>query len=275
MTTTASPTIGLALSGGGALGVAHIPVLQAFDDLGRKPAAIAGVSIGSVIGAMYAAGMSGDAIREHFLHLGERPVAQMWKVAMQGALDFRKGFASVDAEIFANALLPENLPDRFEDLPIPLHVVASDFHSKQGRCFSTGPLRPAVAASIAIPGVFRPVAYAGRIYVDGGISGNLPLQHLPPVDLIAAVNVLQDPPSDDSNVPGQLEAAIGALRTMIDKRVREDLSVHPPDIFIEPPVRPVGARALWQIETLLADAEPARETARAALAAACAGVVSA
>lgn len=257
--------LGLVLSGGGASGVGHIPVLQAMDDLDVKPSAIAGTSIGAMVGAMYAAGLSGDEIEAHYRDLGHRPVAKMWKIALQGALGINQGLVAVDAAAFTDAVLPASVPQSFEELNIPLTVVAVDFHGRAAKGFSTGALFPAVSASIAIPGVFKPVKVDDRIYVDGGIIANLPLDYIPPVDLTLAVNVYTDPPSEDLTMPSQVQAAMSAFRTMMATQVAASIERHPPDILIEPNIVSTGLLTLWKIKDVLTGAESARIEAREAL----------
>lgn len=257
--------LGLVLSGGGASGVGHIPVLQALDDLGIRPVAISGTSIGAMIGAMYAAGMTGDQIRAHFLDMGGRPVSKMWKIAMQGALGINRGLVAVDAESFTQSFFPDIVPATFEDLPIQLFATAVDYYARTTANFSTGDLQSAVACSIAIPGVFKPVIRDGRVYVDGGLIENLPLQYLPPVDLTLAVDIYTDPPSDDTRIPSQVEAAQAAARLMMAKHMAWALEKHPPDILIRPNIVSTGFSTLWKIEDVLTGADHARSETRAVL----------
>ena len=257
--------LGLVLSGGGASGVGHIPVLEALDDLQVTPTVIAGTSIGAMIGAMFGAGLSGSAIRDHFLYMGSRPAAKMWKIAMQGALGINRGLVAVDAEAFTDAFMPAAVPKRFEDLTIPLTTVAVDFHARKAVGVSSGPLYPAIAASIAIPGVFKPVRMQDRVYVDGGIIANMPLDFLPEVDVTLAVDVFPDPPSDSLTMPSQIEAAMGSFRTMMATQVAASIDRKPPDILIRPNIVSHGLLTLWKIEDVLAGAEGARAEARTAL----------
>jgi NTE family protein len=110
-------TFGLALGGGGARGLAHIAVLEAIDDMNLRPAAIAGTSIGSLIGAAYAAGMSGKAIRRHVIALAHdrTDVFRRLIAARAGTFAnlFAVGFGSatlIDAEKFCAQFMPEALP---------------------------------------------------------------------------------------------------------------------------------------------------------------------
>lgn len=224
--------------------------------------------MGALVGAIYASGISAAEMRDYFLHLGQRPVTHMWKIAIQGALGFSRGFATVDAEVFTDAMLPEPVPELFEGLDIPLTVVAHDFHGRNAVGINTGAVRSGVAASLAVPGVFKPVRRSGRILIDGGITENLPLRFLPEVDLVLAVNVFTDPPSDSDEMPSQMETSMGALRTMMVKNVHSAIADCKPDILIEPDIPQLGSKSFWQVEELMYHAEGAREQARVALQAA-------
>src|SRR5580704_8006780 len=135
----------LALGGGGARGLAHIPVLEALDEMGVRPAAIAGTSIGALIGAAYAAGMSGKDIRHYVLSIAHNPSAtrQRLLAARTGKLsDLLSGAFSqavqMDAEKFCAQFLPEGLPADFAELKIPLTVIATDLHRRQEKVFTSG-----------------------------------------------------------------------------------------------------------------------------------------
>jgi NTE family protein len=126
----ADPTLGLVLGGGGARGLAHIPVLEAIDELGLKPTAIAGTSIGAVIGAGYASGMSGAEIRAYTLELFGKTseiVSRLWGLRPRGISEVLSGgtFIPLDARRTADIFLPPSIPKKFNQLSIPLTVVAT------------------------------------------------------------------------------------------------------------------------------------------------------
>ena len=153
-------TIGLALGGGGPRGLAHIPVLEAFDELGVRPKVIAGCSIGALLGAGYAGGLSAKEIRERAeLLLSDRIGALKFAFGQKRINPFDllalRGLASlhVQGETLASLVLPETLPPLIEELPTPFKVIATDFDLMEERVIESGPLVKAVGASIAIPGV--------------------------------------------------------------------------------------------------------------------------
>ena len=176
-----SPSIGLALGAGGARGLAHIVVLEALDDLGLKPAVIAGTSMGAIIGAAYAAGISGKDIRQHVLGLVRDKADVMARLlrARVGRLTdlFTRGLSNpvlLDGEIFLEQFWPKAMPERFEDLSVNFIAVATDFLTHEAAIFNSGPLRPAVAGSMAIPGLIRPVSHEAQVLIDGGAVNPLP-----------------------------------------------------------------------------------------------------
>ena len=163
-------TFALVLGGGGARGLAHIPVLEALDEAGLKPAAIAASSIGALIGAAYAAGMTGKQIRRHAIaRLHDRAAVLrrlMAARAFAGLSQLLSGLGNpmlMDGEKLAHAFLPDTMPETFEELSIPLTVMATDLYGRHETALTTGPLCPAVAASMAIPGIIRPLEIGGRI----------------------------------------------------------------------------------------------------------------
>ncbi len=237
-------TFALALGGGGARGLAHIPVLEALDEMGLKPAAIAGTSIGALIGAAYAAGMRGKDIRHYVLSVAHNPgtTRQRLLAARIGKLsDVLTGAFSqaiqMDAEKFCAQFLPEAVPADFADLQIPLTVVATDLHRRQEAVFSSGPLHPALAASIAIPGLFRPVSIGDSILVDGGATNPLPSDRLAEkADAVVAVDIFGAPAAERSDVPGAWDSLFTTLLIMGSTIVAAKHKQAAPDLVIRPNV---------------------------------------
>ncbi len=170
-------TVALALGAGGARGLSHIAVFEALDELGVKPVSIAGSSIGAVAGAVYAAGMNGKAIRRHVIDLAHNR-AEVWRrlmLARAGTIGdmFSGDFTAavrLDAEKLIAQFLNNLVPDDFGALGIPLAVVASDLYGRREVAFAAGPLKPALAASIALPTIMRPVVLGERVLIDGGAT---------------------------------------------------------------------------------------------------------
>jgi NTE family protein len=230
----------LALGGGGARGLGAIAVLEVLDEIGARPAALAGVSIGAAIGAAYAMGMSAKAIRRHAIEIAHRrrkTIARLMgaRVAALSEL-FSAGLSNpmlLDAEKFAAAFLPAGLPDTFEELGIPLTVIAVDLY---GRCevpFKAGPLRPAVAASMAIPGVLQPVEHDGRILIDGAAVNPLPFDHLRgKAEVVIAVDNSIGP-VEPRGIPGPWDALFSTLQVMSHTIVTAKLERGRPDLLLQ------------------------------------------
>jgi NTE family protein len=161
-----TPSIGLALGGGFARGIAHIGILKVFEEEQIPIACIAGTSVGALIGAAYCSGMSPAELETLATRVRMRDLAR-WTIS-------RLGFATNLRMItFLNKILKVKT---FEELRIPLAITATDFASGQGVIFRSGPLADPVRASCAYPGVFLPVSINGRLLVDGMLAHSLPTQ---------------------------------------------------------------------------------------------------
>jgi len=236
--------VALALGGGGARGLAHIAVIEALDEIGVRPVAIAGTSIGAVIGACYAAGMTGKAMRRLVIEIAHKRSETIAKVIAARAGSFAKMFSAdfgnpmvTDAEKICAAFLPPEVPDDFSALQIPLLVLASDLYGRQPVVFSHGPLRPAIAASMAVPGLLRPMLIEGRVLVDGGAVDPLPFEHLRGLaDVIVAVDVGSAARDRKTEVPDPWECLFATLQIMGHMLVAEKLRHGAPDVLITPNV---------------------------------------
>jgi NTE family protein len=237
-------TFALALSAGGARGLAHIAVIEALDEMGIKPVAVAGASIGALIGAGYAAGMRGKDIRRHVIGFAHDRGETMRRLMAARAGSLTDVFAGafgqatqIDAEKFCAQFLPEAVPQEFSALAIPLTVMTTDLHRREEAAFSAGPLHAALAASIAIPGLLRPVAVGERVLVDGGTTNPLPFDRLHGfADVIVAIDVLTQPPSERADIPGAWASVLATLNIMGSAIVAAKLALKAPDAVIRPRV---------------------------------------
>ncbi len=237
------PRIGLALGGGGARGLAHLHVLEAFDDLGVRPTMIAGASIGSLYGACYAAGMSGAELRAHTaaqLRSRAQAAAKLMR-ARVGRITDLIGAGSrnpmlLDAEKLLGQFLPSALPERFEQLAAPFVAIGTDFFGRREVRISRGALLPALAASIAIPGLFRPVAHEGLTLIDGAMTNPLPFAVFgEAVDAVLAVDVTGGP-VPGGRAPNAFETMLGASQIMQSTIVDAAVARRRPDSLIRPDV---------------------------------------
>jgi NTE family protein len=258
-------TFALALGAGGARGLAHIAVFEALDELGVKPVAISGSSVGAVMGAAYAAGMSPRALRRHVIAmvqdratlirrlLGARASGFAWSSLLR--VPFGHNPVLLDADKFCAAFLPEAVPEDFSALAIPLLVIASDLYGQAEVVFSDGPLRPAIAASMAIPGLVRPLAHDGRVLVDGGAVDPLPFSQLRGrADVVVAVDCSGEQ-SEPGKVPGPWESVFATITVMGQAIVAEKLKAGAPDLVLRPPVGFFGMLDFLQASAILRVAE--------------------
>ncbi|MDX8535171.1 patatin-like phospholipase family protein [Mesorhizobium sp. VK25A] len=255
-----SPTFGVAFGGGGARGLAHIHIIEALDELGITPAAIAGSSIGAIMGAGMASGMKGTEIHDYARSiLGSRAevAARMWRSrpgtiaeAMQGGIRV----SQFNIERILKAFLPEAIPQTFEALKIPLKVTATDYFGHSLAVFAEGDLHSALAASAAIPAVFRPVTREGRVLIDGGIYNPVPFDLIEKdADIIIAVDVVGAPSEAERRHPTTVDLMYGATQLMMQSIIANKLRQHPPDILIRPNVSKYRVLEFLKIETLMAE----------------------
>jgi NTE family protein len=267
----ARPTIALALGGGGARGLAHILMLEVFDELGLRPKIIAGTSIGAVFGAAYASGLSAKLIRAHVEEaLGQRfdimrqllsarsePVLKIFNI-----LPIRS--ALLKPESLLDFMLPSAVPRDFTGLAIPLKIVATDYYAQEQAVLTEGSLRTAVAASIALPALFTPVTVNGRMLMDGGLVNPLPFDVLNgDADVTVAIDVSGAPVAPGKRPhPSAFAALMASSQIMQRTIVREKLKVRQPDIYIDVEVDEYYVLDFHRFKQILADAAPAKAQLR-------------
>lgn len=237
------PTVAIAFGGGGARGYAHIHIIEVLNEMGIQPVAICGSSIGAIMGAGMASGMTGRQIRAYTLKLaGNRAevMAKLWQTRPSRLREFVDGgfrFGQFNIERIIGTFLPPDIPATFEELAIPLGIVATDYYGHRQTLFESGDLASATAASAAIPGVFKPVRRGGRVYVDGGIFNPVPYDYLVgKADLVIGVDVVGAPEGDQSRLPTTVESLFGVAQLMNQSMIQLKLMVSPPDVFVRPPV---------------------------------------
>lgn len=162
----AGPGLGLALGGGFARGFAHIGVLQVLEENKIPIACIAGTSVGSILGAAYASGVPVERIAEVCCHIHFRDFAR-WRISRMG-LATNDRMANLIERCFGGKV--------FEDLRIPMAVVATDLESGEPVVFTRGGLLDPIRASCAFPGLFEPVMIDGRCLADGGLTAPVPVK---------------------------------------------------------------------------------------------------
>jgi NTE family protein len=264
--------VGIALGGGGVRGLAHISILQVLDDLQIRPAIISGTSIGAIVGSLYASGISAAEIREDI----ERRLIlknDSWRDVIDKREDlfkwvyaFKPDFSAsglIKVQGILNFLLDEIKVSTFEDLEIPLLVVATDYWSAEEVIFEKGELLPAIQASMAVPGVFSPVSVGGRIMVDGGAVNLVPYDLLVGrADCVIAVNVSRMRFSSGPEIPNALESVLGTFDIMHATMLADKMERLKPDIYVWPQIPEVRMFDFGKVEEVFAHAASAAEALR-------------
>lgn len=273
------PRIGLALGSGGVRGLAHLSVFEVLEELGVRPCCIAGSSIGAIMGALYAAGLSTAQIRAAIEALALRTDEGWARALFKGNwtrwLQFFRPFGDDGGLVEADAFI-EHLADlagvrRFEALEIPLQVVATDYWQRSPAVFDAGELWPAVQGSMAVPGLFSPVSHQERVLVDGGLTNPVPYDILPDdCDITIAVDVLgaRVPEDGDTGVapkPSYLDNSFNTFQIMQSAILQEKLRRQQPDFLVSPEIRNVQMLDFHRFEEIFAQAQPAAERLREGL----------
>lgn len=266
---------GVALGGGGVRGLAHVLALETIDGCGISPKALAGTSMGAIIGALYASGRSGKDIRElverHMVFRGDgiREIYRKKEALLKVLTALRPAWKKsglLRADGFLHYLLDEIQADTFEDLKIPLRVVATDFYRGEAVVFDSGPILPAIKASMSIPGIFVPVEHEGRILVDGGLVNNLPYDLLAgECDATIAVDVAPTREPDESGAPNIIDATLGMFDILVERVVARGLEDRPPTVYVHPKLVNIRTLDFEKIKVVFEQARPAMAPFKAAL----------
>ena len=172
--------IGICLAGGGARGVAHIGVLRALEENNIRPDYVSGASMGAIVGAMYADGLS-----------TERMMSALLETKIYKLFTFGVPWDGLTELKYLQKMLKKYISaTRFEDLKKKLFVAISNLNTGQAEIHSIGELRQIVLASSCIPLIFKPIEIGNYTYVDGGLLNNLPVEPLLDIsEVIIGVNV--------------------------------------------------------------------------------------
>jgi len=247
--------IGLVLGGGGARGFAHIGVLTALDEYHLTPVAISACSMGAIIAACYAAGYSPAKIYEIADTI---KYSQVLSLGEKGGLLGSRGLARI---------LKNYLPEKFEDLSIPIEITTVDVQSGTLVVLRSGDLITALRATSALPGILSPVHHVNRYLIDGGVINGLPVDVIRTMTMepVIAVDVAAPPNrklSFDSTKPSMLEQISSTIKKrknpflklfkrsltielfmksydIPQKHLTEmRLALHPPELLIRPKLEP-------------------------------------
>ncbi len=220
------PTLGLALGGGGARGYAHIGVLRVLQSRGIPVCGVAGTSIGAVVGAAYAAGIDLDRLQRllkeldlnrllHFpRHSLRRLISNTATDVLTGRRDWRRHeLPTTQALIEFFGLFSRQLV--FEELGIPLAVVATDIDTGERVVLREGPIDRALAASVSLPGIHYPVQWGDRYLVDGGLVDNLPVEAATDLGAERVLAVDVEAPLEDDPALTSMDVLLRAERILL------------------------------------------------------------
>lgn len=255
--------IGIALGAGSARGWAHIGVLRVLEEAGIRPHIVCGTSIGALVGAAYADGDLGAL--EHWVgQLTWRKVVGFFDISLSGG--FIKGEKLI-------GFLHENFLDkRIPELPVQFGAVATELQSGREVWLRDGWVSQAVRASIALPGLFTPCEYEGRLLVDGGLVNPVPvsLARAMGADIVIAVDLSSDLVGRHmkdarrvkrrGQVPSLIEVMTGSLNIMSVRITRSRLAGEPADVVIAPRLGQLGLLDYHRAAEAIAEGRDVAET---------------
>lgn len=273
------PKIGLVLAGGGAKGIAHVGVLKVLEQNRIPIDFVAGTSMGSIVGAAYAAGLSIEEIESEFLkvnwdelfdeNIPRSDLDYRLKSGREGRIVGDAKFAIAKGKTIApiafvqgQKLLPlfqrlfsrTEVPISFDSLPVPFRCVAADIETGEEVVIKYGDLATSTRASMAVPGLFAPVEIDDRVLVDGGIVNNMPvnLAQEAGCDIVIAVELPELPKKREELQ--SLPAISGQVLTFMlaENVVRSKKLLRPQDILISPDLKGMGAGDFKKASELLA-----------------------
>ncbi|HSU79755.1 MAG TPA: patatin-like phospholipase family protein [Candidatus Angelobacter sp.] len=233
------PTIGLALGSGGAKGFAHIGIIKVLAEAGIPIDYIAGSSMGALVAACYGVGHEWDRMEQMALSFKRTHY-----------LDFtipKMGF--ITGKKITDLIRVITYQKKFEDCRIPVKLVATDLLSGERVVFDQGYLFKAVRASLSIPGIFVPVRWGGRIFVDGGVVDRVPTQIVRDMgaDLVISVDVSSF--SGDAVIQSIFDVIVQSIDIMQQQLV--NLQETHADVVIKPPVSHFNSRAFTNLEQII------------------------
>lgn len=268
----AEPEVGLALGSGGAGGLAHIAMLEVLDAHEVRPVKLTGTSIGALIGVLYADGLSAADIYDIFDDFGGSgldALSGLWSsgISMQDImrLDLNNG-GLVNPDAFLDFLLKHMSAEKFSELAIPFQVVATDYWTGDMVVLSEGPLKPALQASMAVPGLFSPVEREDRLLIDGGTTNPLPYDLLEgQADFVVAVDVSGARERQANEQPDASELLFSTFEIMQQSIIRARRAQSEPHVFLKPDTSDIRLLHFHKIEQIMTQAEPTAEEFRKAL----------
>ena len=231
--------VGIALGGGGARGLAHIGVLKAFEEGDIPVGAIAGTSVGALIGSLYAAGIPTSKLEKMAEEIGWSSLTNYSRYSLFRLVLTEERLSTNNMEVYLRKQIGDT---RFDQLRVPFACVATDLQTGERVVFREGEVALAARASATYPGMFEPVEFRHRYLVDGGLVSNLPtdLLALMGAQVIVAVDVTAD--IAHTQPKSVLEVMNQALYIQSERLAQEELTRA--NVVIRPKMGNIGAMDL-------------------------------
>ncbi len=290
---TDRPRIGLVLSGGGARGLAHVGVLKALEELRVPVDCIAGTSMGALVGGAYAAGVSPEEMQRQVQRIDwdnifrdNPPRTEIpYKIKrddFQSYFDLELGLrdgqllapagatTGFKVEFFIRELIGLSAgrhDQEFDSLPVPFRAVATDLESGTAHVFSNGDLGRVMRASMSVPGVIAPVTIDGRMYVDGGLLNNLPVDTVREMcaDIVIAVN-LGTPLMTQQELQSMFSVSTQSINLLTEQNVKRSMAaLKESDVLLSPELNDLGSGDFGRVSEAIARGENAARDALARL----------
>ena len=225
------PRLGLALGGGAARGFAHVGVIQVLEANGIRPDVVAGTSAGSLVAALYASGKHAAELERVAMGMDEATLTDWTMPLASRGLLRGEALARYVRQAVGGRLI--------EQMALPLGILATDLGNGQGVLFRRGDTAQAVRASSAVPGVFNPVAIAGREYVDGGLVAPVPVRQAREMgaEVVLAIDISADP----QDIPANGLFSLLPKTTAIMGQSINRLELARADVVVRPSLAGVGS----------------------------------
>lgn len=279
--------IGLALGGGGARGLAHIWAIKAIEELGLNVDIIAGTSIGAVIGAAHASGISGDDILDYVdenMKNAGKIAGQIFSASPSELVDLLNPFqpALINGLKLIDILMPDGFANDFNELKIPLKIMTTNFYEGAEHIITKGDLKLAVAASMAIPAMFRPIIIDENVYIDGAYANPVPYNAiLDECNFSIAINVngrpINDKPikakrkitakakakaledAEKMQIPNSRDVLYASNQLMQNAIMTEKLKISAPNIYVNAPIDQFKVMDFHKAQEILQATKPMKD----------------
>lgn len=260
--------IGIAFGSGGARGIAHLLMIEALEELGLKPSAVSGSSIGAVVGAFYAAGFTSKEMRKILGQLLNPKSDSVFDFLLKS--DFIKLFSMFDPQFIKSGFIKGDKFQKFmkshlkastfEELEVPLKISTTDYWKKEEVVFDKGDLPLAIRASYSIPGLFTPIKIKNKILVDGGAVNPLPFDLIKrQCDITIAIDITSFHSMNAQGMPSTFDSVFTTYQIMQNSIIQQKLKFVQPDIYIKPKISDVRVFDFAKADSIFEQAKPAKK----------------